>query len=149
MKTNQLSSEALLEPAKSLSPSKIKYNFIPGDIVYVLYDPERHNGFDYPSIGSPNEIDCKVLTVTQEDGIDVLYVISGYGNQFRLRAKFAVPANELYKFTKNAQVTAKKNNELCDVGAIFVKRGGYYSNESYGIYIHEDRMDELIQAGVF
>ncbi len=140
-----------------LSPQLIKEvpRFSPGDIVYLLYNPNKDIGPATPVIGSSYEIDCKVLSIDPltvkptTPNEDVTYqLMSGHGHRFKSTGKYLIPAKEYALYTGGPTITTSVDTELCPKNTVFLRSGDYFCNELHGIYIHVSRVDELIKNEV-
>lgn len=147
-------------PDESLNPDAPKFN--PGDIVYLKWDKDTAARLDpgaYPAIGTPGEIDCKVissavasLTTRLPDGSSkrlpyrLYLIISGRGaflNNIDERLLATPAEKDLLK--GEAIYELLEDTELCCKGTKFTKIGEYVSNESLGIFIHHTRFNKIIK----
>ena len=130
---------------KSVEAPKPKYvNSDPiykiGTIVFLLprsnsYGPLNGN-IEYPSIGSPYEIDCKITSVAK----DGLYkVITGNGILLTVDHNQVTTFDKKHLFLPNSNVEVTEDTELFPAGTVFTKKNDYFVNESLEIFIHESR----------
>ena len=141
--------------------------FRQNDIVWI-YDerPYKSETIEWPTLFSKHEIDCKVISAearkqNKKDFITpvtgekeavivqefvILYrLMSGHGIQILCEEKYLVTKEEKEKIIRNKLATKTLNTctPLAPVGTLFVLKDGYWSNDSYGIYISEERMLKL------
>lgn len=127
-------------------------------IVFARPSPHMRPSTDYPSIGSPFEIDLKVINselieIPNYLSVDlngpkyrtsfVYRLISGEGRHLNLEEQFLVSPKEKYMYLPSGYYTLLEDTELAPKGTPFVKQGDFISNDEIGVYIHKDRFEKI------
>lgn len=112
-----------------------------GTIVFLLprsnsYGPLK-GSIEYPNIGSPYEIDCKITSVSEEGA--VYKVITGNGIPLAVGHNQVTTHDKKHLFLPNSNVEVIEDTELFPAGTIFTKKDDYFINEALEIFIHESR----------
>lgn len=135
----------VLLPIPPPVPETIPPKFNVGDIVYMTPHPNIPVSGYYPAIGSPLEIDCKVLSSDRDMRyqIYVYRVITGNGTMLHSMPEILlVAARDKMTYIPNCKV-AKEDTELFPAGTPFRLEGEYMVNDLLGVYIHTSRFEKL------
>jgi len=143
IKTNPLYLEVQMLPVNSSDQKHPNQRYKSGDIVYVVYSPKHGIGPDWPAIGTPYEVDCKILEIVSDnpDPRAIRYsLMSGHGAYFETIGAYLVHPKDKPLFGKTATKKLIEDTELAPKDTVFFIAGEYWCNEDYGVFIHNDRM---------
>lgn len=118
--------------------------YAPGQIVYLVPNPTRNPSEHNPFIGSPYEIDCKILYSYKNNGETAYHVVSGIGATFEIKHDFLTLPKNKSKYKTNEFFTLNEDIGICNAGINFNRVGEYYSNDYHGIFIHHSRFEQIL-----
>lgn len=127
--------------------------FNPGDIVFLKYSPDKSINDSWPCIGSPYEIDCKILEVmgdiTKQSPKTGYRLISGSGRYFTAYGNNLVRPKDKILYQNCTIYKCDVDTELFPKDTVFTANGDYACNDSYGVYIGMDRLNSLVKKKIF
>jgi len=119
--------------------------FSVGEIVWIRYHASaERNGF--PTVGSPFEIDCKIIRSFPDANGDAYYeLISGRGEIISISEAYLVNNKELFKLKYSYSLSLKENTFGLEKGEMFFVIDDWVVNEKLGIFFEKTYFDSTIK----